>query len=108
MRERAAHEQRMRHARQYDVGDELSLPGQQPPVFPPQQRAPDIGSRDVAHAGSSTQRKAEIMRALDRLALAVQVILCTSPLSRSDDAVQQEPGLQRTDPLDLDFAAALA
>src|SRR4051812_12188003 len=48
------------------------------------------------------------MRALDRLALAVQVILCTSALSRSGDAVQQEPGLQRTDPLDLDFAAALA
>jgi hypothetical protein len=39
----------MQHAWQHEIGDELPLPGQQPIIFAPQQRAPDIRRIDVAH-----------------------------------------------------------
>jgi hypothetical protein len=37
MRDRAAHQHRMQHARQHEIGDELPLTGQQPVVFAPRQ-----------------------------------------------------------------------
>ncbi|MGH7031909.1 MAG: hypothetical protein ACREE9_05640 [Stellaceae bacterium] len=49
MRRRAAHEDRVQHARQRQIDDELPLPDQQPVVLAPEQRAPDIGRADVAH-----------------------------------------------------------
>ena len=41
MRDRAPDEGRMQHARQFEIGDELSPAGQQPAVLAPQQRAAD-------------------------------------------------------------------
>ena len=54
VRHRAAHQDRVQHARQDEIGDELPLAGQQPAVFAPQQRAPDIGSSNVVAAGEYT------------------------------------------------------
>ena len=51
MRNRAAHERRMQHARQNEIGDELPVAGQQPAVLAPQQRASDERSLAViAHS----------------------------------------------------------
>src|SRR3954468_12380677 len=51
--------------------------------------------------------RAGIMRAADGLALAARGRSLRS-LDRAGSALQQEPGLQRTEALDLDLAAALA
>ena len=49
MRRRAAHQHRVQHARQHQIGDELPLAGQKPAVFAPQERAPDKRECGVAH-----------------------------------------------------------
>ena len=48
VRHRAADEDGVQHARQYEIGDELPLAGQQPAVFAPQQRAPDEAAQFFA------------------------------------------------------------
>ena len=50
--QRAADDDRVQHARQDEIGDELPLPGQQPAVLAPQQRAPDISGCNVIHGPS--------------------------------------------------------
>ena len=62
MRQRAAHQHRMQHARQHQIGDELTLAGQQAPIFTAPQRAADIGRRDVAHLRSERRRCAVLPR----------------------------------------------
>jgi len=54
VRHRAAHQKGVQHPRQDEIGDELPLARQQPAVFAPQQRAPDIRGSDVAHRSSLT------------------------------------------------------
>jgi hypothetical protein len=49
MRYRAADQNRVQHPRQDEIGNELPLAPQQPAVFAPQQRAPDIKGAIVAH-----------------------------------------------------------
>ena len=60
MRHRAAHEDRVQHSRQDEIGDELPLAGQQAPVFAPQQRAPDIRGSDVIHGSNLRCHRASL------------------------------------------------
>jgi len=47
---RAADESGVQHARQFQIGDELPLAGQQPAILAPQQRTPDLGAAALAHS----------------------------------------------------------
>jgi hypothetical protein len=49
MRDRAADQNGVQHAREHEIGDELPLAPQQPMVFAPQQRAADIKGAIAAH-----------------------------------------------------------
>ena len=47
---RASDKRHVQHARQFEIGDELPLAGQQPAILAPQQRAADLRRAALAHS----------------------------------------------------------
>src|SRR5215813_399063 len=75
MRHRAAHQDAVQHTRQYEISDELSLARQQPAVFAPQQRTPDVRVSCVVHWSTPRCRCASLRE------LPGEVQLCAAGLS---------------------------
>ena len=81
VRDRAPDESRMQHARQFEIGDELPLAGQQPPILAPQQRPADVRRSGFAHSWALS-----VLRRISSAPALTALTIFTYPVQRQSTA----------------------